>query len=242
VGTSFAYDALNRVISKSYTNDPNNTPSSCFQYDTPISTASDSFPIGHLALEWTQIGGCPSASTVQGTVPAASLTGRAFLSHDSRGRVWTEEQCTPSGCRSLAACTTANGNKSYSYDLAGNLTCYGNGIPATPGPSAGFLFFTQQFDAAGRLQAASSNWNDATHPATLFSTTAASVLPCTNSLAPAYAAFGGLMNATLGTGLTFNRAYDNRLRTNCEIDTGSIVPVPTSGSATVTITGSEQNK
>ena len=50
------------------------------------------------------------------------------------------------------------------------------------------------------------------------------------------------MNATYGNGLALNRSYDKRLRTSCEVDTGGAVVNATSGSATVTITGTEQSK
>ena len=56
---------------------------------------------------------------------------------------------------------------------------------------------------------------------------------------PQYAAFGGLMNAAYGSGLTLNRVFDSRLRTACENDMGSVGNA-TGGSATVTITGSEK--
>jgi len=43
------------------------------------------------------------------------------------------------------------------------------------------------------------------------------------SITSQYTAFGGLANAAFGNGLTLNRAYDNLLRTTCEIDTGTTV-------------------
>jgi hypothetical protein len=49
------------------------------------------------------------------------------------------------------------------------------------------------------------------------------------------------MNATLGNGLTLNRAFDSRLRTACETDTGSVVANSIPGAAAVTITGAEQS-
>lgn len=51
---SYHYDGLNRLLSKSYSNDPANTPLSCYQYDS----SSVTYGKGRLAAEWTQL---PSA-------------------------------------------------------------------------------------------------------------------------------------------------------------------------------------
>jgi hypothetical protein len=99
------------------------------------------------------------------------------------------------------------------------------------------------YDGAGRLQTLTSSWtNNGVFPVTLFSPpTAVPSTPCANAITTQYAPFGGLANAALGNGLTLNRAYDKRLRTTCENDTGSVGNA-TGGSATVTITGAEQIK
>jgi len=129
----------------------------------------------------------------------------------------------------------------YSYDLAGDLVSSTDGV--TPTPAAGTtLAFTSAFDAAGRLQAMTSNWSDATHPGVLFTAQTGQSTPCLNSSSAPYSGFGGLMNAAYGYGLVLNRSYDNRLRTTCETDTGSVAGTSTSGSVTVSITGSEQSK
>ena len=56
ISISYSYDALNRLLSKTYTNDITNTPSSCFQYDVTSVTNG----IGRLAYSWTQNGVCPT--------------------------------------------------------------------------------------------------------------------------------------------------------------------------------------
>jgi len=77
---------------------------------------------------------------------------------------------------------------------------------------------------------------DGTHPQTLFSAPP-------SQTQPSYAAFGGLQKAAFGNGLAVSRTYDlNRMWVTSETDTGSIVVNPTPGSATVTITGTEQSK
>jgi hypothetical protein len=148
------------------------------------------------------------------------------------GRILSEQQCTPSNCTSGAPYAPI-----YTYNLAGNLTSYTNGISTTS--SVGTLVFTNTYDAADHLQTVTSNWSDGTHPATLFSAQTATTTACPDSMSYPYAAFGGLMNATYGSGITLNRTYDKRLRTTCEIDTGNGTTA-TRGSATATITGAEQ--
>jgi YD repeat-containing protein len=242
VTTNYSYDALNRVLSVTFSNDPSATPSSCNQYDVSSLTSSHTNPnwIGRMTNQWTQsasAGACPA------TLPAAGYwTRRSILAYDPMGRIWNEQQCTPSNCSSGVPYAPA-----FTYDLAGNLTTSTNGIGPTS-TAAPFLF-TTSYDSAGRLQALTSNQTTnyltgalSVFPATLFSGSTGQSLPCANSQAAAYSAFGGLMNATFGNGLTLNRAYDTRLRTNCEKDTGSTVTTATSGSATVTITGSEQSQ
>jgi hypothetical protein len=76
----------------------------------------------------------------------------------------------------------------------------------------------------------------------LFSAQTGQTTSCLNSASAPYTAFGGLLNATFGYGLTLNRAYDKRMRIACEIDTGSGVAVPTPASTTITIIGAEQSK
>lgn len=227
VTTSLAYDSLNRVLSKTYLNDPSNSPSSCYQYDSAPNG------IGRLAVAWTQRA---SASACGVTPPATGIvTRQSILQYDSMGRIQSEEQCTPANCTSAT-----HYNPAYTYDLAGNVSTSTNGIATTP--AVGTLTLTNSVNGAGHLQTVSSNWIDGTHPATLFSAQDVTSGPCASSSTPSYAPFGGLTSAVLGNGLTLNRTYDNRLRTTCEIDTGSVVPSPTSGSATVPITGSEQSK
>lgn len=230
ITTAIAYDGLNRAFSKSYTNDPNKTPSVCYQYDTPIGSASDAYPVGRLTLEWTQQGGCPTTGTParlspQSTIPSAAITSRAFLSHDAMGRVLGEQQCRPSHCNTTTPYSLTRG-----YDVAGNITSYTNGIGSAPG----MVSVTQTFDAAGRLQTVGGSLNGASL-APLFSA---------QSTAPAaYAPQGALQNAVYGNNvLTLNRTYDYRLRITGETDTGQGVASSTNGSAAVSIVGVEQGK
>lgn len=223
VTTQYAYDALNRVTSKSYTSDASGTPTSCFQYDTSAVSGAGGNLLGRLTNQWTQYAsaGACSTSTLTG---GGYLTLRATLVYDSMGRLQSERQCTPSNCTSTTPYAL-----SYGYDLAGNMTSYSNGLSNTPGAGTNPLTFTQQLDSAGRFQTLTSTWSDGTHPATLFS-------------ASAYVPPGALTNATYGNGISLSRNFNGQLLPTSEIDTINGVAAATGGSATVTVTGAEQSK
>jgi YD repeat-containing protein len=224
----YSYDSLNRMLSKRFSNDPGNTPSSCYQYD------SSTLGVGRFASEWTQ---SASVGVCAATAPSSGLwSRRSIISYDAMGRILSEQQCTPSNCVNKTPYSPA-----YTFDLAGNQYTATNGVTSTP--TVGTLSITSPFDSAGRLLSVNSNWNtDAAHPSTLFAAQSQSAQPCPQSLSAPYAAFGGLMNATYGGGVTLNRGYDIRLRTTCETDTGSVLKGGTNASATVTVTGTEQVK
>jgi YD repeat-containing protein len=63
VTTTYSYDALNRLISKSYSGEATShpTPSSCYLYDSDSNSGSNT--MGRLVAEWTQPGSCPSGTT-----------------------------------------------------------------------------------------------------------------------------------------------------------------------------------
>jgi YD repeat-containing protein len=228
ITTTFTYDALNRVTSKSYSNDPSGTPSSCYQYDSSSVTNG----IGRLSNAWTQES---SAGTCPATAPAAFLTKRSVISYDPMGRVLNEQQFAPGNSTlgtitpppSICANRSAETGLSYCYDLAGDLTFSTNGINS-PSYLSGQspIAFTNTYDGAGRLQTVTSNYtNNNVYPGNLFSPpTGQEQLPCagTPSASAQYWPFGDLMNAALGNGVTLNRTYDIRIRTNCENDTGSL--------------------
>jgi YD repeat-containing protein len=220
VTTAYSYDALNRLISKSYQNDPSGTPSSCFQYGLPATASSGANQITRLMSEWTQkvsAGSCP------GILPSTGyLTLKAILQYDAMGHIDSESQCAPSGCSSGVPYSM-----SYGYDLAGNLAFSNNGILTTPGMTSP-LTFTTSYDAASRLLSVSSSRNDSLHPPSIFS-------------AQDYAAPGELMSATFGNGITLSRTYNSRLWVTGESDTGDLILNATPGTATLTITGAEQS-
>jgi YD repeat-containing protein len=78
VVTSYSYDVLNRMLSKTYTNDSAGSPWPCYQYDG--SSVPNS--IGRLTTQWTQ-----SASAGACSLSNTAWTKRAILQYDSMGRV-----------------------------------------------------------------------------------------------------------------------------------------------------------
>jgi YD repeat-containing protein len=200
ITTSYSYDILNRLLSKSYSD--NTTPYSCFQYDA--STTANS--IGRLTTEWTlprsQSGGCSGTS--------GFITMRTIVAYDAMGRVLSEQQCTPN-LSGPGSCTTSSSNPfalSYLYDLAGNTTAYANGVSNVPG--VGTIAFGLQYDAAGRLEDFSSSWNPSSsssgNPLSLF----------TADPTNGYTAAGAIQNMVLGNSIFINKTYDIRLRTTGE--------------------------
>jgi YD repeat-containing protein len=221
VTVNYLYDALNRLISKTYSGDNSATPASCYQYDaSPLATQ---YSVGRLTNQWTQSASSGNCTTA---LPASGyLTRRSILAYDTMGRIRSEQQCTPSNCSSGGSYSP-----SYTYYLNGQVNTFSNGISSTP--TVGTLTLTNTVTPADRMQSLTSNWNDSTHPATLFST----------STSPAYYPPGELANATLGPNTNLSRTYDNRLRRTGETDIGTQVSSPTLGTATITITGAEQVK
>ena len=229
VTTTYGYDSINRLLSKSYTNDSSGTPASCYQYNNSVDAAN--FTGGRLVNAWTQASqSCPSA-------PASYLTLRHILQFDKMGRLKGEQQST---LASQAAGKVYA--PQYGYDLAGNLISSTDGTTpslTTPGSP---LTITSMYCGAGRVQAVTSNWSDSTHPAYLLSPNGSQSMGCNSTSTAQYAPFGGLLNATFGSGLTFIRAYDVKMRVSSEVDQGTGTRPATPGSATVTIIGAEQSQ
>jgi YD repeat-containing protein len=197
----YNYDLLNRLLSKSYYD--GSTPLSCYEYDSP-SVANG---IGRLSNAWTlraSAGSCGDTfSTGNGY-----LTARQIAAYDSLGRLWSETQCTNSGCRNSNPCQTSTGAyQSYTYDLAGGLVCAGNGIASTPGASNPPAF-AYGYDASGRLASASSNsWSQ--YPSSLYSVTN-------------YGPIGPLNWNLSGGNISVTQGFTNRLWVNSINATGQV--------------------
>jgi RHS repeat-associated protein len=210
--TSYRYDALNRLLSKRYSNDPVNTPTACYEYDSSSIASAGANSAGRLTNEWTQAasaGDCPQ------NLPSSSyITRRSVLAHDARGRVSSEQQCTPLNCTG-----GSTPSLSYTYDLLGNILTSGNGI--------GTLAFTTGYDSDNRLISVMGRKADGTSSESLFTATAYGPI--------------GLQDAIYGTALNAHMNYDARLRTTGSTTQGLLSSgVATAGS--VIIQGTEQSK
>jgi RHS repeat-associated protein len=177
------YDALNRLLLKSYSD--GTTPSVQYAYDVVTQYANSPIPqgydVGRLTGVWTSGKG-------------------AKYSHDQVGRVAYLFDCVePTSCNNSLV-------GAYQYDLAGNIikAAYqmwywnGTGYTATTTP----LTFNQSFDAAARPTQLFSDLNDSQHPATLLA-----VDPNVG-----YYPSGTIRTVSLGNGLTETAAYNNRLQ------------------------------
>lgn len=179
--TTYTYDPLNRMLSKfapgAYTASKGLT--TCFLYDTNGGSAVPN-GIGQLTAEWTQVGTCPSALPGSGYFSLKQIG-----SYDARGRVLTEsmQTCTASQCAAVR-------NQTYTYDIAGDLKSYTDGL--------GLNTFTQGYDAAKRLTSLTSSYVDSTHPSNLF---------IISSFDPV-----GWVAATMGSAASLTQSFDNRNR------------------------------
>lgn len=188
VTTTYNYDALNRLTSKTYSGgSAATTASSCYQYDTDGSSSTNSNLVGRLVNEWT----IPSTATCTAILPANGyLTLRSILEYDAMGRVEREQQCHLSHCTSGVPYENTS-----DYNLAGNPTSFTSNVN-----SVGFVY---SYDAAGRLLTLGSALVDSTHPGSLLSI---------GSYTPA----GAIQSMTLGPNINVTRTYDNRLRVTGE--------------------------
>lgn len=220
ITTSYSYDTLNRLLSKTFVNDPSVTASSCYQYDRSSVSGASGNLVGRLTNAWTQKGTCSSAPLLNS---AATLTRRSMMSYDAMGRLLSEQQCTFANCKAA----TAPYQPCYDYDLSGNVIHHSNGI--------GTLLFANSYNAASQLSGV-----NAVTPSTCGSSSYAAGTALFSS--PTYSPHGGLSTATYGTGLSLVRSYDSRLRVTDETDTGNASTNPTPGTAKITITGTDRTQ
>jgi RHS repeat-associated protein len=219
ITTTSHYDALNRVMSKTYSDGV--TPSANFTYDTSPVTGNAN-TIGRLTSESTSVG-------------SRTWTQRQPYLYDPMGRLKGELQCTPGNCSG-----TAN-SLQYNYDLAGDMTTSTNGV-ANPG-----VQITNVYDGAARLMTVTSTWSDSEHPPTLFHATAGSTAACGLTSVPAYDAANQLqyaqiaVNAQSQAAFSTTRCYDNRLRPTSETDASLQSAPGMPASTAVTVSGAEQS-
>jgi YD repeat-containing protein len=221
--TSYTYDPLNRVVSKTFPNDTTGTAISCFQYDTSSIPLSGGYLSGRLTNAWTQATktACTGSSPYFAPVTGSFLTLRS-MAYDTIGRLAAaqQQQCIGSQC---SAPTSYSLN--MLYDLAGNLKQLTNPV----GAAGQSLTLLNYFDTASRPCLTTSSWND-NSPSNLFQTN-----PSTAT--PGYAPFGGLLNWYMGSSssgastscssspaspMNVTQGYTNRLWVNGISATGQI--------------------
>jgi YD repeat-containing protein len=217
ISINYSYDALNRLLGKTYTD---STPSVAFSYD--LSTISGhSYDVGQMT----------QATVTSGSTVLAQANSYAF---DPMGRPQNEQQCTPA-----TNCGSAPYQLAYTYDYAGKLTSAK--FPSNVGSNGQALLLNLSYDPAERLLTAASNWTgDSKHPPTLFQA------PPPASSFPAYGPMG-LSNAALGfnsssgtTTATEQRGYDDRGRVvNSVYAAGGSGITDSRASGSITISGSE---
>ena len=220
ITTSYTYDSLNRILTKSY--GTSSSLVSCSQYDTATNGT------GRLGASWTQFGSCatsPPAVACTSSSQSCYQSLRAFGSYDVMGRVSSEQQCVLGFCTSsappsapsqnCASLSTAAGI-AYCYDLAGDLTAYSNGLTSTAFPQQ-WALFSQTYDSAARLASVTvpsspiSPWSGSNPalPPNLFTVNPTS----------GYTPLSTLQNWTMGTNLSVNKTYDPRQRVSSETAT-----------------------
>jgi len=222
ITANYGYDEVNRLVSKTYSNDPSGTPSSCYEYGNVSNATSGDNQIGRLINEWTQNAGTACAATPPQA--SADVTFESDLIYDAMGRLKSEQQYTPGNS------SGAPYGVQYTYNLAGEVASSTNGV-SDPG-----ITLTMNYDGAARLKEITSSWSDATlHPADLF-------------YSPTYGPVG-LLSAEYGYNpttavatATLARTYDNRLRLSSETDkaTEVVTSEAAAGSGSVAVTGAEQ--
>lgn len=213
ITTTYKYDNLNRLLSKSYSDSA--TESACFQYDQSSTADPSPMLVGRLTNEWTASGTCASTPPSSGVI-----TKRSMLAYDPLGRLKHETQCTPFNCATPNAYFSVNNG----YDLAGNVTLINNGM--TSSPSA---LFTYAYDPANRLSGVTSSWNDDLHPATLYSVQAFGAL--------------GATDYKLGSTVSIHQDFDKRERVYNRTAQGrTLVAAATPGATSVTVSFVEQSQ
>jgi YD repeat-containing protein len=213
---TYLYDALNRIIGKTYTD---STPAVAFAYDTSSITNSSN-DIGELTQATVKTGSTTLAQT-------------NTYGYDSMGRLLFEQQCTPA-----TNCASSPYQLGYTYDYAGKPLS--GTFPSNVGVTGQPLLLTYTYDSAERLLTASSNWaSDTKHPGTLFQASTNSSLPAYGPMGLQNAELG--INSTAGTTTAnMQRAYDNRSRIANGIYTAGASPVAGSASTgTITLAGTE---
>jgi RHS repeat-associated protein len=222
----YCYDGLNRATYKLYSAPPSSCTSpsgyvASYTYDTS-SISGSANTIGRLTDEIAYIGGTP-------------ISERSPYNYDAMGRLRGELQ-TPYAPSSTSYAF------SYTYDLAGDVTQFNNGLPVSTSTTAPGIVWQASYDGAARLsqlQAISQPWGtagtpDPAHPPFLLNNL---LYDASSHIVSEQA---GLTTASGTPSLGVVSSYDNRERITSEIGSGSVLQSsPTGSIGVITISGTE---
>ena len=141
ITTTYSYDALNRLTSKSYSD---GTPTANFVYDESS--------VNNDGVYYTVTNGLGRLTHTWVIYPSGNFF-VTIHSYDAAGRVQDYWQCTPYNCL-----TTSIWNSHYTYDSAGNISSWTH--------PAGFTI-TNTYNAAMQTTQITSSLNDSQHPPSL---------------------------------------------------------------------------
>jgi RHS repeat-associated protein len=185
VTTTYAYNSLNQLTSKTYSD---GTPSVSFSYGQSSVTLG-SWSSGTLT---NPLGRLTEATTTS----SGSVKTGVVYSYDPVGRTSEFWQCNPSNCGASAYAL------SYTYDKAGDVTSWVH--PDTSLHSGGFTL-TNTINGAQQIMAIQSSWQDTSHPQYL----------AENVTYTAWGAVSQLQNGCVGSGCVNAQetyTYNNRLQ------------------------------
>jgi RHS repeat-associated protein len=182
ITTTYAYDSLNRLTSKTYSD---GTPTATLSYDQS-SVNIGSWPSGTLT---NTLGRLTEAVTTSG----GSVQTAAVYSYDPMGRPTHYWQCTPGVCG-----TGSPWEASYGYDWAGDIQSWIHPAQFT---------ITNQISAAQRITEVDSSLSDSYHPSVLAQNISYTPWGALSSLTNGCASPSGPCTKTVES-----YAYNNRLQ------------------------------
>ena len=141
--TNYSYDALNRLITKTYPNDPANTPTLSYGYDQeyPFQLSNnENNPIGH-------------PNSIQEALGATNLVAWTSDDYDQRGNLLGYVNCLWANTQST--CPDGPGTyMGYAYNLDGTMNSMGGGAySASQNPGEDIYY---GYDSAGHLNSIAS--------------------------------------------------------------------------------------
>jgi RHS repeat-associated protein len=202
--TNYSYDALNRLITKTYPNDPA-TPALSYGYDQQYPwevVTNENNPVGHLT----------SIMATLGTTNVVTWTSNDY---DQRGNLLGYANCLGVDAQS---CPAAEASMYDAYNLDGSLigsSEQAGGTGFAPGQAVDY-----GYDSAGRLNSIVSYLSPTASPSGWLTSTVLS--------GPTYYPGGAVKTANLAidpttqiSGITLSRTFDNRGRITGETDFNS---------------------